>query len=77
MLRLLFPLAAVGAALWTAEHGWGLFNVLSAPAFLGEKVSLSQIFAVLVGFAGVIVICKPGSDLLDPAAFFAVGSALF
>ncbi len=31
LLRLLFPLAAVGVALETGQRGWGLFNMLDLP----------------------------------------------
>ncbi|WP_417617063.1 sterol desaturase family protein [Oceanisphaera sp.] len=34
LLRLFFPLAAVGAALLASEHGWGLFNLLAIPFWL-------------------------------------------
>lgn len=34
VLRLAFPVAAVGAAFVAAERGWGLFNALSWPAWL-------------------------------------------
>jgi drug/metabolite transporter (DMT)-like permease len=67
------PLAVVVALFFAAP----LFIVVLAPPLLGEKVTLPQIAAVLVGFVGVIVICQPGSDMLDPAAFFAIGSAFF
>ena len=33
ILRLLFPAAAVGAALLAEARGWGLFNVVNAPAW--------------------------------------------
>jgi sterol desaturase/sphingolipid hydroxylase (fatty acid hydroxylase superfamily) len=41
-VRLLFPLAAVGAALAAAQQGWGLLNILSLPTWL------NIILAVLV-----------------------------
>lgn len=34
VVRLVFPLSAVGAALVAAERGWGLFNVVDAPMWL-------------------------------------------
>jgi sterol desaturase/sphingolipid hydroxylase (fatty acid hydroxylase superfamily) len=34
LLRLLFPTAAVGFAIWCASEGWGLFNSLALPAWL-------------------------------------------
>jgi drug/metabolite transporter (DMT)-like permease len=66
------PLAVVVALFFAAP----LFIVVLAQPFLGEKVSPTQVLAVSVGFAGVVVICRPGSDLLDPAAFLAILSAL-
>lgn len=30
-VRLLFPLATVGAAIYASEHGWGLLNLVSMP----------------------------------------------
>ncbi|WP_228152774.1 sterol desaturase family protein [Marinobacter guineae] len=32
-VRLFFPLAAVGAAIYAFEHGWGLLNLVSMPAW--------------------------------------------
>lgn len=40
VLRIAFPVAAVGAALWAAEGGWGLFNQLAAPAWLAIGTSI-------------------------------------
>ncbi len=39
-LRLIFPLAAVGAALIAAEQGWGLFNLFAVPMWLAVIVSV-------------------------------------
>lgn len=33
LLRLCFPLMAVGVAIWAAGHGWGLFNLLAWPSW--------------------------------------------
>ncbi|WP_375054987.1 sterol desaturase family protein [Zobellella sp. DQSA1] len=40
LVRLWFPLAAVGAALVAAERGWGLLNQLSLPGWFGLLLSL-------------------------------------
>jgi sterol desaturase/sphingolipid hydroxylase (fatty acid hydroxylase superfamily) len=40
LLRLVFPAAAVGFALFAATQGWGLFNAVAAPAWLALIVSL-------------------------------------
>lgn len=33
-IRLLFPLAAVGAAIYASEQGWGLLNLVSMPGWI-------------------------------------------
>ena len=46
VVRVLFPSAAVGAALLAAERGWGLFNLVQAPpvlAVLGSLLALDFI----------------------------------
>jgi len=40
VVRLVFPLVAVGLALMAEERGWGLLNVLAAPDWLAFVVSL-------------------------------------
>lgn len=43
LVRLLFPAAAVGVALFAVDHGWGLFNAIEAPhwvAIAGSVVVL-------------------------------------
>jgi sterol desaturase/sphingolipid hydroxylase (fatty acid hydroxylase superfamily) len=40
LLRLVFPAAAVGAALFAAGKGWGLFNLVDAPAWLAVVASV-------------------------------------
>jgi len=67
------PLAVAVALFFAAP----LFIVLLAQPMLGEKVSAAQVAAVVVGFVGVIVIFRPGSEMLDMAALLAISSALF
>lgn len=40
IVRLLFPVAAVGLAVFGEERGWGLLNVLDVPVWLAFTVSL-------------------------------------
>lgn len=40
LVRLTFPIVAVGLALLAAERGWGLFNIFQAPAWLAITVSV-------------------------------------
>lgn len=41
LVRLAFPVAAVGLAVVAADRGWGLFNVFSVPAWLAIIVSVA------------------------------------
>ncbi len=40
--------------------------------FMGEKVGLKRWLAILGGFAGVLVIVRPGAGVFEPAALLAV-----
>ena len=51
-----------------------LVTALSIP-FLGEKVGVRRWSAVLVGFAGVLVIVRPGTGAFNPAALYPLISA--
>lgn len=67
------PLAVAVALFFAAP----LFIVLLAQPYLGEKVGFRQLLAVLVGFGGVVVICRPDTGMLDVAALLALSSAFF
>jgi sterol desaturase/sphingolipid hydroxylase (fatty acid hydroxylase superfamily) len=40
MIRLIFPVLAVGLAVTLQEHGWGILNVLDVPLWLALPISL-------------------------------------
>lgn len=44
---------------------------------LGEKAHLRRWIAVAVGFAGVVIMTRPGGGAIEPAAVLAVSAALF
>lgn len=52
-----------------------LLVILLAIPMLGERASLAQWLLVAVGFAGVLIIVRPGGGLLTPAMLLPVGSA--
>lgn len=56
----------VGPALTTLLAGW----------MLGDRATLKQWFAVLLGFTGVLIIIRPGGALFTPAAIFPLCTAL-
>lgn len=47
-----------------------------APIFLAEHVDLRRWIAVIVGFAGVLIIIRPGFHDLNPGMFLAFGSGV-
>lgn len=66
------PLASTVALYFAAP----LFITLLSVLILNEKVSILRWFAVATGFAGVIIMVRPGSNLFDWAAPLAVISGL-
>jgi drug/metabolite transporter (DMT)-like permease len=52
-----------------------LFLTVLAIPMLGEKVGLHRAGAVLVGFAGVLVMVRPGPDIFGSGAPFALANA--
>lgn len=66
------PLATTVALYFAAP----LFITLLSVLILNEKVDLPRWLAVAAGFAGVIIMVRPGSDLFDWAAPLAVLSGL-
>lgn len=68
MAIVLAPLAAVTAIL----QAMPLAVTLGAALFLGEPVGWRRWSAILIGFAGVLLIVRPGSAEFDPASLLAV-----
>lgn len=66
------PLATTIALFFTAPL---FITILSVP-LLGEHVGPRRWFAVIVGFAGVLFMVRPGSDVFDWAAVLALVAGL-
>jgi sterol desaturase/sphingolipid hydroxylase (fatty acid hydroxylase superfamily) len=49
LVRLLFPLAGVGFALYAQEQGWGRFNMVAAPVWVAVVVCLVLLDLVIWG----------------------------
>jgi len=49
VVRLLYPAAAVGAALYAAERGWGLFHLLEVPTVVAAVVSILLLDLAIYG----------------------------
>ncbi len=53
-----------------------LITALSVP-FLGERVGVRRWIAVAVGFAGMLIILRPGGGLFQPVALLPIGVTVF
>jgi len=67
------PLAQVTATTFAAP----LFATAGSALFLRESVRLRRWSAVLVGFAGVLIIVQPGTGAMDTGTLAAVAAACF
>jgi len=65
------PLATVAALTFTAP----LFVTLGAVLLLGEKIRYRRMGALLIGFAGVMIVLRPGLGELEIGALLALGSS--
>ena len=48
-----------------------------AAVFLSEHIGWRRWLAVFIGFAGVLIVMRPGSDLVTPAALVVIAAAFF
>jgi len=65
------PIAQVTALGFTAP----LFTTVGAALFLGERIRVRRVVAVLAGFAGVLVIVRPGFAAVDLGALAQLAAA--
>ena len=68
----LLPLAEATAISFTTP----LFSIILAMIFLHEKVGPRRLTALAIGMLGVVVILRPGSAAIDPAAALPLLAAL-
>lgn len=68
----LLPLATAFALEFTAPAWVALFAVL----LLGERLTVSRVGALVLGFVGVLVILHPGYGTFRPAALIMLGAAV-
>lgn len=68
----LVPLAQVFALEFTTP----LWVILIAPLVLGERITPIGLLAALIGFAGILVITRPGATPLEPGLIFAALAAI-
>ena len=68
----MIPLAEVTALSFSAP----LFATVLAVLIMGERVRIRRISALLVGFAGVMIILRPGLEVVSTGALFILGSSM-
>lgn len=66
------PIAEVTAISFTTP----LFVVLLAALFLHEKLTMVRLVGLAAGFAGMLVMLRPGVAAFDPAALWVLASAI-
>jgi drug/metabolite transporter (DMT)-like permease len=69
---ILIPIAQVISIEFTLP----VWVALLAAAFLGERLTVYKLVAIALGFAGILLIVKPGGSALDAGHFWALGAAL-
>jgi drug/metabolite transporter (DMT)-like permease len=62
------PLATVSAVL----QAMPLAVTLGAALFMGERVGWRRWAAIIIGFTGVLIVIRPGSDSFTPAAMWVI-----
>ncbi|MGB3336827.1 MAG: DMT family transporter [Devosia sp.] len=67
------PLTVTSAIQFTSPL---IICALSGP-LLGDKVGWRRWLAILVGFTGILIIVRPGTEAFQPAALLSLGCALF
>lgn len=65
------------AQLFALEFTTPLWVVVMAPLFLGERITLPKMFAVLLGFGGILIVARPGAEGLNIGIATAAASAVF
>lgn len=66
------PLANVFAIEFTTP----IWTAIAAMLFLGEKLTPIRGLAIALGFAGILLILRPGFEIIEPAAFAVLGAAI-
>lgn len=68
----ILPLAAV----FSLEFTVPIWTAILAAIFLRERLTTYRLIGVGMGFAGILTILRPGSELLDLASFAVIGAAI-
>lgn len=67
------PLAQVFALEFTTP----LWVIVLSPLLLGETLTRLRMLCAALGFAGILIVARPGADTLDPGLLTALAAAVF
>ncbi|WP_170432951.1 DMT family transporter [Ruegeria arenilitoris] len=67
------PLAQVFALEFTQP----IWVVLLSPLLLGERLTPTRVMSAIIGFAGILIVARPGATPLTPGVLAAASSAVF
>jgi uncharacterized membrane protein len=65
-----------GREVFALEFTSPLWVILLAAVFLGERITRSKIAAAVLGFAGILIVARPGFGTPDPGVIAAAASAV-
>lgn len=68
----LLPLAEVFALEFTVPF----WTIIIAALFLGEKVTTRKVLSIILGMLGVLLIVKPGYEIINPASLVVLAAAI-
>lgn len=66
------PLAAV----FSIEFTVPIWTAIMAAIFLGEPFTRWRMIAVAMGFVGILIVVRPGAEMIDVAAFAVLAAAM-
>ena len=75
LIIIAFGLMPLGGAV-AVNFSSPLFATLAAAIYLGEKVNRARGLALVIGFAGVLLVAAPGAESFRIGALFALGNAV-
>lgn len=68
----IIPMAEVFAIEFTTP----VWTAIIASLFLGERLTRTRLMTIVLGFAGILVILRPGLEVIHPAALAVLAAAL-
>ena len=64
------------AEVFALEFTTPIWTALLAFLFLKERLTVPRVAAIVLGFVGILLITRPGVEVIHPAAFAVLGAAI-